>query len=195
MKKSCKAFFSGLLIAILATGCTPKTDAIHEKIHNKFYNMPSYTAKCTLTVNSNKNQNTYNFLCIYNSKQEQYKLQYTDTTVILNKDNAHIIKDGEVFDTPTTDDDMLIFLNSFFKSYYVGENTSMSVGVSENGNTLLECELVNPTPKGSSMKLWIDNKTVTPVEMKLYSKDGDEVFKLVFEEFEFKEPDEGEFNY
>ena len=43
-----------LLMTVLLAGCASDEGTIHQKIHTRYYDMPSYTAQCQATVISNK---------------------------------------------------------------------------------------------------------------------------------------------
>ena len=78
----------------------------------------------------------------------------------------------------------LTFVNTFFESYYAGEKTAISANASDSGYTLLEAELISPTTAGHHMKLWIDNKSILPYNMKVYDKNNRESLNVKFKSFE-----------
>lgn len=176
------------ILIVLVTNlcsCSSGSENMHEKIHSKFYDMPSYTAKCSMTVSSNKTKNEYDFTCTYDSAGERYRIDYPDSSVILTDTDARIVRGDLIANVPPKDSDMLMFVNTFFKSYYVGESASIDVSANtDSGYTLLEAELVNPTKFGHFAKLWIRNKDVSPHNMKVYDKDGNETLAVIFENFE-----------
>ena len=183
MSKACRAVTLLLLITTLA-GCTNANENIHEKIHSRYYNMPSYTAKCNVTINSNKTKNTYSLNVTYDSGQHRCRMDYDNMSIILGETNAQIKKDNTVMSVPVDDSHMIVMLNTFFRSYYEGENASMTTGASANaGSTMLSCDIVNPPKFAKSMKLWIDNKTVTPTAMNIYDAEGNEKICIEFTEF------------
>lgn len=166
------------------SGCSSDISDIHEKIHSKFYTMPSYKAECTLTVNSNKTVNNYDFVCTYDSTGNRYRIDYPDVSVILTPTDARIIKGDSVINIPSEAGHMLMFVNTFFESYYAGEKTAISANASDSGYTLLEAELISPTTAGHHMKLWIDNKSILPYNMKVYDKNNRESLNVKFKSFE-----------
>ena len=186
MSKICKATALLLLIATLA-GCTNTQDTIHERIHKKYYDMPSYTATCSVTVSSNKTRNTYDVSVWYDRESDRYRIDYDNMSIILGDANAQIKKGDTVMSAPTDDSYMIMLPNAFFKSYYEGENAWISASVANAGQTVLECEIVNPPKFASSMKLWIDNKTLLPRTMKVYDKDDNEKINVEYNEFKILE--------
>ncbi len=195
MNKICKALALLLLIATLAA-CTNTQDTIHEKIHNKYYDMPSYTTTCCMTVVSNKSRNTYNMQVVYDSGQQRYRIDYDNMSLILGDANAQIKKGNTVMSAPTDDSYMIMLPDTFFKSYYEGENAWISASVANAGQTVLECEIVNPPKFASSMKLWIDNKTLMPRILKIYDSHMNEKINVEYKEFKtIEKTDDGMFEF
>ena len=175
------------VLMITSAGCSSGKD-IHQKIHDKFYSMNSYKAKCELTVHSNKNTSKYDFICNYNAYDESFLLTYDNMEVTINEKNNHakITSGTSVMEVPLKDEDMLIVINTFFKSYYESENSiQKTAGTINSGTTLLKCSLITPSKYGSIMKLWIDNKTVLPVKMQVTDENDEVKLETVFKTFEF----------
>lgn len=174
-----------LLTLILAlTGCSTKEENMHEKIHAKFYDMPSYEAECILTVTSNKTKNQYPFTCYYNSTLDKYRIDYPDKSVILSKDSAEIISNSSISKVAVDNTHMLMFINTFFKNYYTGENASVkTIADDSSGYTVLDCEIRNADKFASKMQLHIKNNDVSPYLMTIYDNDGKETMNITFNNF------------
>ncbi len=172
-----------LLLTALLAGCTGNQDTIHQKIHTRYYNMPSYTANCQATVTSNKTQNTYTIKIVYDNEGERYRIDYDNMSVILTPTNAHIKKDNTVMSLPVDNSYMIMLPNAFFKSYYTGENASQPTASLTEGCTVLECDILNPPSWANSMKLWIDSKTLAPRCMKIFDKEMKEKINIEYSEF------------
>lgn len=182
-----KRYFVIALLAATLCGCGTENADIHEKIHSKFYTMPSYSAECEAVIKSNKNENTYNFTCDYDSTTKTYEIIYPNTTVTLCGDKARISKGNSINEMSASDSDMLILADTFFESYYESENTSMTMSAfagESSGTTTLECELTKPTEYGKTMKMTIQNKKIVPLELSTYDADGNERIKVIFKSFE-----------
>lgn len=182
--KKALAVLCTAILAITLAGCSFNKD-IHQKIHDKFYMMKDYTAECTLTVVSQKSKTDYDFVCNFKSTDNSYEIVYDDIIVNILKDSAKISKGDAVLDIPVKNEDMLIFINTFFKNYYDGEESVQKTSGTENaGSTLLECCVLNTENAETKMKLWIDNKTVKPQRMQVMN--GDNVkLEVGFKKFEF----------
>lgn len=181
--------FCVLLLTISVSGCGPDGSAenIHSKIHSSFYDMKSYTAECSITAFTTGGENTYNCTVDYNKSDDSYKITTDDMAISLSGGTATVTKGDSSMKAPASDEDMNIFVNTFFKSYYESENTSMNVAAEESGkSTLLECDVVNSSDSASHMKLWISNSTVLPEKMQISDKDGVMNTEILFNKFEFK---------
>lgn len=176
MKKS----FVFLLMITIFSGCAKQT--VYDKIHKRFYNMPSYSANCEVTVISNKNKNTYDISAVYDSQSGRYRLDFDDVTIVLGKNNAQIKRENKVITTPVTHENMLMLINTFFESYYTGES-SVNTASKISGDVTLTCDIVNSPDYAKSMKLVIDCKSITPKTMTVFDEMGTEIIYVKFKTF------------
>ncbi len=192
-----KKLFTFTIIVVLAlTGCSASKLSIHDKIHQRFYNLPSYSASCNVTITSNKTKNTYKVNALYDCQSGRYRLDYDKFAIILGNGNAQIVNDGKVTSAPVESSNMLMLINRFFESYYVAESSSIKTNAAISGDTLLECDIINPPAFASNMKLWINSKTILPTKMGVYDKDGNEKIFVEFTEFKIlNKVDESIFKY
>ena len=172
-----------LLMTVLLAGCASDEGTIHQKIHTRYYDMPSYTAQCQPTVISNKTRNTYEVRIVYDSDGERYRIDYDNMSLILTPTGAQIKKDNTVMSLPVDNSYMILLPDTFFKSYYTSENASQTVGSLIDGCTLLECDILNPPAWANSMKLWVDSKTLSLRCMKIFDKDMNEKISIEYSEF------------
>jgi len=171
---------------ISIAGCSGQTatESIHKRVHTAYYDMPSYSARCLVTAYTKGGQNDYECTVSYNKDENSYKVISDDMEIAIKDKITKISKGENVLETPSSDDDMSIFVNTFFKSYYESESTSLSVAEkSEADATLLECDVINPTAAVSHMKLWVDNKTAMPLCMQIFGKDDFLNTEVSFKEF------------
>lgn len=183
-----------LLLAMLVLmttlcGCESRekyTETIHERIHENFLDIKSYIAKCTITVHSQKDH-VYDVKMSYDKDNETFKMAYDDINIVLQSDSAKITKGGVSLKTRSSDSYMPMFVNSFFRYYYAGEESSINVSKVKNfGTTTLEAALSDNDSNASMQKIWIDNKTALPVKSEIYKTDGNIYMEIVFKSFEFK---------
>ncbi len=177
-----------LLLLISASGCSTAHEAenIHRRVHAAYYDVPSYSARCTVTAYTAGGQNDYECTVDYDKATNSYSVVSDDMKMNITGDKTVISKGENVLEAPSSDDDMSIFVNTFFKSYYESEKTSLSVAANNDADsTLLECDVINPTEHTSYMKLWVDNESAHPVRMQVYGKDNFMNTQIVFEEFNF----------
>ncbi len=166
-------FIGSFLLLISVAGCgATATESIHKKVHSAYYDMPTYSAKCTVTSYTKGGQNDYECTVNYNKDNNSYKVVSSDMEIDISEEKTIISKGGNVLEAPSSGDDMSIFLNTFFKSYYESESTALTSSQGDISDaTLLECDVINPTMHTSYMKLWVDNKTAQPLRMQVYGKD------------------------
>ena len=173
-----------LSLAIALTGCTNTNENIYQRLHKRYYNMPSYIAECTVTINSNKSTNTYNLTMTYDNRKNKYRLDYDNISIVLTDMNAMIKKNNTIVSVPVDDGYMLVLPNLFFKSYYQVENTSVTIAATSNhGKTVLESDIINPPKYAEHMELIIDNKKLVPLEMKVYDSQNEEKIHIEYIDF------------
>lgn len=186
---------AGFILAVLLLmtnlcSCSAKkdNDDIYSKIHSLYYDMKSYNASCTVTAYTPGGENEYNCEISYDKKTGNYDVLSEDMRIILTKDKTIITKGQNSIESPSIPGDMYIFINTFFKSYYESEDTSLSVGAAkENKSVLLECSAINPTEYITSMKLWVNSKTAMPERMQVIGSDEKVNTEIVFNRFLFEE--------
>ena len=171
------------------SGCKTKeqyTETIHERIHKNFSDIKSYITKCTITIHAQKDS-VYDVKMSYNKDNDTYKMAYDDISIVINNDDAKITKDGMSLKTRSSDAYMPMFLNTFFKYYYAGEESSITVSsIKDFGTTTLETVLSENDDNASMQKMWIDNKTALPLKSEIYTSDGSLYMEIIFKSFEFK---------
>lgn len=188
-----KRIISVLIICIqmmLLAACGGETNTVedvHSKVHNAFYNPKSYETDCSITAYTQGGQNTYDCSVEYNSKDDTYTVISEDMTINVAKDVTTVTKAGHTIEAPSSQGDMDIFVNTFFKSYYESERASISTASGESANqTMLECELVNPTADSAYMKLWVDNDTAKPKKLQVFAENDFMNTEVIYNNFNFK---------
>ena len=173
-----------LLISFAGCNSQPASESIHKRVHKAYYDMPSYSAKCLVTAYTKGSQNDYECSVFYNKDNDTYRLISNDMQIVIESEKTKISKGDNELLVSSSDDDMAIFLNTFFKSYYESESTSLSVSENkETTFTVLECDVINPTSSMAHMKLWVDNETARPLRMQVFGKDNFLNTEVTFKEF------------
>ncbi len=171
---------------INCTGCNSAKNSaenIHKRVHETYYNVDSYSAKCQISAFTKGGQNDYECEVHYDSKSNSYSVISDGMKIDITGDVTTITKGDSVLSAPSSDDDMTIFVNTFFKSYYESESTLMTVSAQDSDTTLLECDMINPTEYASHMKLWVNNENALPVRMQVFGKDDFMHTEITFVEF------------
>ncbi len=174
------------MISLCACTADKSTDDIYEKIHELYYDIASYTAKCTVTTHTKHSENPYDCEVSYDKENDSYTVTSDDMKIHLTKDKAIITKGQSTIESPSIPEDMYIFINSFFKSYYESEDTALSVNSKGSGkSTMLECSAINSTAYVSKMKLWLDTASALPQRMQIIDSDGNMHTEIEFKSFSF----------
>ncbi len=190
------------MITFLFTSCESITilsdsDAdIYAKIHNRYSKMESYTAEVTLTVISNKTEKTYKVKQGYLSPDKMVA-NFLDTgaKAIIKEKNVTLSYGENLVTLPASSDINYLFINEFFKMYYMSQSTALSVASHDRGSTTrLETELISPTSHRYKSVLTINNKTLNPERLSVCDMSGKDVLFADFHSFVYNDKiDENEF--
>lgn len=186
-----RRLFLIIMLALMTLFCScakkeHQTENIHTRIHKHFSDINSYTAKCSITIHSQRNT-MYSAVLSYAKDTETYKLSYDDITITLKDDEAKAEKNGTLLKTHSCEEYMPMFVNNFFYHYYVGENSTLNVsGTKSFGTTILEATLSENDKNSFSQKMWIDNSTAKPIKTEIYRDDGSVYMDIIYKSFVFK---------
>lgn len=177
------------LLMISLTACSGgkiSPENVYDKIHSLYYDIQSYKTSCEVTVYTPGGENSYNCDITYNKDEDNFEIVSEDMKIFLTKDKTIISKDGNTLESPSMPEDMYIFINTFFKSYYESEDTVLNVNLPEKSElVLLECSTINPTEYISSMKLWLNAKSAMPIKMQILGNDSKVSTEIEFLDFSF----------
>ena len=147
--------------------------------------MPSYEAKAVINCYTKDDKISYKCTQAYDKSKDKYTLTTNDLKMEVTKDETIISKGVSSLKTLSVDDDMHMFVNTFFKSYYEVEDASISVAsIDDKNSLLLECDVLNPTKTTHHMKLWIDKKTCKPKTMQVFNSQSFMHTEILFKSFE-----------
>ena len=168
---------------------------IYEKIHKYYSNMESYSATVTFSCFSNKTENQYTaeqkamgndkFFCKVTAPGSDLSV-----TTIVNGSATKTLADGTDYSVtvPYADTSGLLFVNSFFKTYYASEETYLAVNGTGKGNvTILETQLSPKNTNAAKIALSIDNKTLSPVNLTVYDMGGNVSVSAAFSNFHYND--------
>lgn len=208
MCKKLLCLFLTLMISLSATGCTrPFSDRdmdIYEKIHKHYNKLESFSADLDLTVFSNKTENRY-FVNQKFQTPDKFFTRVTDekgtfsVSTITNQSKTKTSADGSEYSLIVPSDEYvsLLFINNFFKAYYLCKETSISVdsSLTKSDKTVLNVNMSDNNLSIKSISLSIDNKTLSPHALTAYGKDDKKLLYATFDNFKFNEKiDESIFN-
>ena len=136
-------------------------------------------------------KNEYECSVEYDKENNLYTVTSEDMKVAIGENSTVISRGEHCYEAPSSPEDMYIFVNTFFKSYYESESVSISVSEQKGAKTtLLECDVVNPTENSAHMKLWVRSSDAMPVKMQVFDKDDFMHTEITFSEFKFKKSGE-----
>jgi len=190
-----------LLLFILTTGCfltscsfKEKSKSPIEKIHEKLTSMENYGCVADVRFISNKGENTY-------KTKQHYKMTGEYRLEILAPENLQglvTVYDGQkliqynprilgevITEQPESESANEIFLGAFLKNYLQSEGVALEVFNHNSENyTVLEAVIPDGGKYLATEKLWISNKSLNPVKLVIYDKEGKE--RIIVEYLEFK---------
>lgn len=168
---------------------------VYEKIHSYYSKMESYSANVTFSVFSNKTENKYTAEQKAMGNDKFYcKVTAPDSglsvTTISNGTTTKTLADGTDYSVtvPSSDTMNLLFINSFFKTYYSSEETYLAVNGGGKGNvTILETEIMPKSAAAAKASLSVSNKTLAPVSLTVYDMAGKVVMSAEFTNFQYND--------
>lgn len=197
-----------LLLIGMISGCKKnatddKVDAsAYEKIQKQLTNMTSYESKATVKYISNKNTNEYETLQQCKTSGE-YRIEVTGPEKVAGNitmyDGSTIYQQNKkisgkiAVSTKETQERSEILFTSFLKNYtQSNEIAVMAATIDEGKCTVLEATIPGEHPFLAKEKLWIDNKTLNPVQLSIYDQDGSERISVTYNTFAYNVDLEGE---
>lgn len=203
MCKKLLCFLTLMTSVYLFSACSPIGSLsdndmnIYEKIHSYYNNMECYSANLNFTVYSNKTENEYHATqkALGNDKfyiKTKAPESLLSVTTISNVDKTKTVTEGSDYSVtlPASDALGLLFVNTFFKTYYASEETALTVNSIAEGNiTLLETNLSPISKNAAKISLSINNKTLAPEEITVYNISGNPWIKGRFSNFKYNDKD------
>lgn len=185
-------------VMIFLTGCGETAEGengAYENIQKKLVEMKSYKCKAEIKYISNNNETSYSTI-IYCKTDGPYRIE---TLAPKELEGGIIVFDGKMIwqynpkveskisavgsDKPERKE---ILISSFIKNYVKSQETTVETSQFNEGLcTVLDAKIPGDKKYFSTEKLWIDNKTLSPVRLVIFDKDGKEIITADFEDFEY----------
>lgn len=189
------------MTTLLLTSCkgvimlTDSEADIYAKIHKRYAAMDSYTAEVTMTVKSNKTESSYRLRQQYLAP-DKMSAELTDAGIktIIDGDNAVVINGENATVIPAAGDINYLFVNEFFRLYYLSQETAVSVtsGSTSGGVTRLETELIKPTAYRYRAIMTVSNQTLNPESLIITDMSGETVLRADFSSFIYNDKINGD---
>lgn len=184
-----------IFVLTFTVGCSlGKTDEPPEaKIQKMFAQMNSYQATCTVTFIAKNTQNTFKMIQ-YAKMTGEYRMEMLEperlknTVTVCNGDKIVQIDNrvgGKVYVAKPSPVRNLVLLNSFIENYLQGEDVTITASAQEDNVTELEAIIPGNHPYLARHKLWVDNESLSPLQMSVYDENGNETIVVQFEDFEY----------
>lgn len=179
--KKCLCLLLSLTVFIFA-GCDRDTYSVYEKINDIYFDTPAYKASGSITYYTNKTSNTYAFKEYFNG-ENVHLIHYTDDDLkVYVRDDGVYTKYSQnekaVRISDTDEGYKHIFPDCFFEKYYSKETSSL-----EDNPRYIFIQTDNFSRDVSSVKMWIDSKSVTPHRMEIYGSESQLLCKVIFDRF------------
>lgn len=181
-----------LMITAACTGVVPLSDSeadVYQRIHKKYSQMKSYTARVRMTVQSNKTEEVYEL-------EQQVRVpdaaritvtspqSLSGLAAIYNGDSVTLRQAGMGEVTlPAVPELNYTRPDEFFALYYQSEDTTVSASGGESGQMLLETAVMPRQSEEYKVTLLLDSKKLTPKVLTLYDVGGN--IRMTAEYFDF----------
>lgn len=195
MKKGIAMLLScALLFCLSACGkAEPMTEL--ETIQKELAEMEGYSCTAELTRTSGKGQRTYGIKQYYKSTGE-YRMELTAPEKAAGN---YTVFDGEkicqynprldssiIRDVPESQHRNELFLGQFVKNYMQSEGVTVEAAALDEAKcVVLEAVIPGSDDAVSTEKLWVDRETLLPVRFMIYDADGQERYRIDYDEFVF----------
>lgn len=183
------------LLCILSLGGCAKEEKLTElsTIQKQLTEMDGYYCTAELTRTSNKGESVYGTNQYVKSTGE-YRLELTSPE---NATGNYTIFDGKqicqynprldskiIKDVPASQHRNELFLNQFIQNYLQSEDVGVeTAALDETQCIVLEASIPGTDSALTSEKLWVDRETALPRRLVLYDADGQERYRLDYDEF------------
>ncbi|WP_313526404.1 LolA family protein [Anaerotignum sp.] len=193
MKKAVSICLS-LLLLLGVSGCTKEEPLSElETIQKQLTEMEGYYCTATLTRTSNKGETVYGTKQ-YAKSTGEYRLELTSPESAAGN---YTIFDGKqicqynprldsklIKDVPESQHRNELFLGQFIKNYMQSEGVGVeAAALDESECIVMEAVIPGSDSALATEKLWVDRGTFLPKRFVLYDSNGQERYRMDYEEF------------
>ncbi|WP_352399463.1 hypothetical protein [Anaerotignum sp.] len=193
MKKAVSICLS-LLLLLGVSGCTKEEPLSElETIQKQLTEMEGYYCTATLTRTSNKGETVYGTKQ-YAKSTGEYRLELTSPESVAGN---YTIFDGKqicqynprldsrlIKDVPESQHRNELFLGQFIKNYMQSEGVGVeAAALDESECIVMEAVIPGSDSTLASEKLWVDRGTFLPKRFVVYDSNGQERYRMDYEEF------------
>lgn len=188
-----------LSLILLMSGCGGAKGeggkSSYEKIHKTLVEMESYAAEIDLQLLSNRGKNTYS-LRQFSKTSGEYRIETLSPEIVqgnvttfdgkmVNHYNPRV--QGKIsVEASDSKETIETLLTSFMKNYSQSTEVSVYAGSFDEGEcTVLEAKIPGDHPYLSVERLWVNNETLTPVQLIIYDADQSERILVTYNRFEY----------
>ncbi len=195
MKKAIHFLIIPLVMFTLCACGVAKNETPMEKIQQMLNGMQGYYCTADLTRFSDKGEAKFGIKQYYKISGE-YRMEMVSPDEVAGNFTVY---DGKtvcqfnprvngkmVKDVPENKARNELFLGNFVKNYMNSEEVSIAVStVDESRCTVLEAVIPGDNKFTATEKLWIDNETLEPVKLVIYTSEGKEKYIIEYNEFSY----------
>lgn len=194
---SIAAILTALVMGLSGCLTDKKEDkSLYEQILDSLSTLETYQADTTVRYISNNNVHSYR-TNQYGKSSGEYRIEVTGPDEVAG---STTIFDGEVicqFNENVTDkiavgtnesaERLEILLTSFIKNYFSTQEASVAVSNigSKEDVTTLETDVPGSNSYFHTERLWIDNKTLKPIQLVVYDEEQNETIVVTYHEVEY----------
>jgi len=202
-KKWLRPIAALLLTSLIFSGCgflsgdgtNNLNVSAYERINEALMNMHSFRAETTVKYISNKSTNEYT-TTQHAKMSGEYRIEVTGPADVAGNitvfDGTTIyqfnpnVSSQIAISTRETPERSQIFLTSFMMNYLISNEVSRAVGdFGEGRATIFEANVPGTHPYMATQRLWVDNETLTPIQLIIFDPDGVERIVITYISFEY----------
>ncbi len=187
MKKGISVLLAGILMISL-TACQRD---VSKRIFKKYQDLESYRVTADVTVHGNKGSSVYEMNQSYRAP-DSYRVDIVKpehlvgTTSVSTEGKLRLKRDDRVEEIQLfagREETDILFPDGLLREF-LARDPLPELTEGEDGTILLTGVIANGNSYRMSQNLMLDGKSLLPKRLITYNKDGDEVFRVEYRDFE-----------